>query len=103
MNEKSDVYSFGVVVLELVTGKRATGEREYGDSLDIVRWIRNKLTWEQQHQGVLDRRIIEGENDGTGNCTERMLSMLAVGLRCTSSFPSRRPSMKQVLEMLQCI
>ena len=39
---KSDVYSFGVMLLELVSGKRATGEIEYGENLDIVGWIRSK-------------------------------------------------------------
>lgn len=110
VSEKSDVYSFGVVLLELVSGKRATGETEYGESLDIVRWILSKLsrTEEEEEQeqlllAVLDRRIIESEDDSANGYREQMLSMLAVGLRCTNSVPNRRPSMKQVLDMLQLL
>jgi serine/threonine protein kinase len=105
VDEKSDVYSFGVVLLELVSGKRATGETEYGESLDIVGWILNKLIWKGDEEqqllllGVLDRRIIQGEDESI----EQMLGMLAVGLRCTNSMPNHRPSMKQVLDMLQSL
>lgn len=117
VNEKSDVYSFGVVILELVTGKRATGEMEYGISLDIVGWIRNQIMsrerkeWgvvlqQEEEQGILDWRILQAEGvgeDGSSRCREQMLCMLRVGLMCTSSLPNRRPSMRQVLEMLQSI
>lgn len=110
VNEKSDVYSFGVVILELVTGKRATGEMEYGISLDIVGWIRNKIMsrerdergvvlQQEEQEGILDWRILQAE-DGSSRCREQMLCMLRIGLMCTSSLPNRRPSMKQVLDML---
>jgi len=114
VSQKSDVYSFGVVLLELVSGKRATGEMEYGESLDIVGWIRSKLmrcepdergvALQQEEQGILDWRTLQAEAEGSsGRCREKMLSMLRVGLLCTSNLPNRRPSMRQVLEMLQCI
>ena len=107
---KSDVYSFGVMLLELVSGKRATGEIEYGESLDIVGWIRSKLQldeWRvvvhQEEQGILDCRILQAEGEGegsSGRCREKMLVMLRIGLLCTSNLPNRRPSMRQVVEML---
>eukprot|EP00253_Pinus_taeda_P012307 PITA_12307 len=108
VSEKSDVYSFGVVLLELVTGKRATGEAEYGESLDIAGWMRSKLSRREEEEeelllGVLDRRIIEGGDESTNGCTEQMLRMLAVGLHCINWVPNRRPSMKQVLDMLQSV
>ena len=75
VNQKSDVYSFGVVLLELVSSKRATGEIEYGESLDIVGWIRSKLMiseldeWrvvlhQEVEQGVLDMRILQADAEG---------------------------------------
>lgn len=115
VNEKSDVYSFGVVVLELVSGKRATGEMEYGESLDIVGWIHSKLMsresdvwgvvlYQEEEQGILDWRILQAEGeDGSSRCREKMLGMLKLGLMCTSSLPNRRPSMRQVLEILLSI
>eukprot|EP00253_Pinus_taeda_P016781 PITA_16781 len=107
VSEKSDVYSFGVVLLELVSGKRATGEAEYGESLDIAGWMLSKLSRREEEEelplGVLDRRIIEGEDESTNGCTEQMLRMLAVGLHCINRVPNRRPSMKKVLDMLQSV
>ena len=116
---KSDVYSFGVMLLELVSGKRATGEIEYGESLDIVGWIRSKLMsrqpdeWRvvlhQEEQEILDCRILQAEGEGegsSGRCREKMLVMLRIGLLCTSNLPNRwlwQPSMRQVLQMLQSI
>jgi hypothetical protein len=115
VNEKSDVYSFGVVLLELVSGKRATGEMEYGESLDIVGWIHRKLMsresdvwgvvlYQEEEQGILDWRILQAEGeDSSSRCREKMLGMLKLGLMCTSSLPNRRPSMRQVLEILLSI
>ena len=112
MNEKSDVYSFGVVLLELVSGKRATGEMEYGESLNIVGWIHNKLICReprdevlvlQQAQWILDKRILQVEGEDHEDCREKMLGMLELGLLCTNNLPNRRPSMRQVLEILQSI
>ena len=114
---KSDVYRFRVMLvmlLELVSGKRATGEIEYGESLDIVGWIRSKLMsrqpdeWRvvlhQEEQGILDCRILQAEGEGSsGRCREKMLVMLRIGLLCTSNLPNRRPSMRQVVEMMQSI
>jgi hypothetical protein len=113
VSQKSDVYSFGVVLLELVSGKKATGEMEYGESLDIVGWIRSKLMFrepdewgvvlhQEEEQGILDSRILQAE-DGNGRCREKMLGMLGLGLLCTSRLPNRRPSTRQVVEMLQSI
>ncbi|GLJ49015.1 hypothetical protein SUGI_1034000 [Cryptomeria japonica] len=94
VDEKSDVYSFGVVVLELVSGRKATGEAEYGEGVDIVGWIRNRI-WMGEEREVLDERIIED------NCIEQMLRVLRVGLVCTNREPEQRPCMRIVVEMLE--
>ncbi|KAK8585187.1 hypothetical protein V6N13_139122 [Hibiscus sabdariffa] len=42
VDEKSDVYSFGVVLLELIAGRKPVGE--FGDGVDIGRWIRKTIS-----------------------------------------------------------
>lgn len=42
VDEKIDIYSYGVVLLELLTGKRSL-DPEFGESIDIVGWIRRKV------------------------------------------------------------
>ncbi|GLJ48961.1 hypothetical protein SUGI_1033040 [Cryptomeria japonica] len=93
VDEKSDVYSFGVVVLELVSGRKAAGEAEYGEGVDIVRWIRKRI-WMGGERQVLDQRTVED------NCEEQMLRVLRVGLVCTNREPKQRPCMRRVVEML---
>eukprot|EP01018_Ginkgo_biloba_P016674 Gb_38554 [translate_table: standard] len=93
VSEKSDVYSFGVVLLELVSGKQPTDERGFGEQCEIVRWIRNRISIDKSVEGVLDCRVEE-------RYKAEMVEMLKVGLLCTTNLPMRRPSMREVVEML---
>ncbi|KAG5226340.1 receptor protein kinase [Salix suchowensis] len=80
VNEKSDIYSFGVVILELVTG-RLPVDPEFGEK-DLVKWV--CATWIK-----------------TGWIMDEVSKILEIGLRCTTSFPIGRPSMRLVVKMLQ--
>ncbi len=97
MNEKSDVYSFGVVLLEILTGRRSV-EAEYGEGNNIVDWVRRKVAG----GGVGD--VIDAaawaDND-VGGTRDEMALALRVALLCTSRCPQERPSMREVLSMLQ--
>ncbi|KAJ4847081.1 hypothetical protein Tsubulata_040917 [Turnera subulata] len=91
VNEKSDIYSFGVVLLELVTG-RLPIDPEFGEK-DLVKWV--CLTLDQN--GI--DHIIDPKLDSSFK--EEICRVLDVGLRCTSSLPISRPSMRRVVKMLQ--
>lgn len=94
VDEKIDIYSFGVVLLELLTGKRPL-DPEFGESVDIVEWIRMKIRDNKSLETVLDPNV--------GNCTyvqEEMLLVLRIALLCTAKLPRDRPSMRDVLTML---
>eukprot|EP01018_Ginkgo_biloba_P040762 Gb_38507 [translate_table: standard] len=95
VSEKSDIYSFGVVLLELVSGRQPTDEREFGEQCEIVSWICNRISIDKGVEGVLDWRVEE-------RYKKEMVEMLKVGLLCTTSLPIRRPSMREVVEMLMC-
>ncbi|CAN0907281.1 Receptor-like protein kinase HSL1 [Linum grandiflorum] len=93
VNEKIDVYSFGVVLLELVTGRQANSG---GENTSLAEWA-----WRQVGEGnhtveeCLDKEIMKENN------MEEMTTVFKLGLICTSTVPSSRPSMKEVVQVLR--
>lgn len=96
MDEKSDIYSFGVVLMEILSGKRSV-DAEFGDGNSIVDWVKSKMKGKDGLKDVLDK------NAGA-SCSpvrEEMRQMLRIALLCTSRNPAERPSMRDVVLMLQ--
>lgn len=95
VNEKTDIYSFGVVLLELVTGKMPL-DPAFGESIDIVEWVRMKIKNKRGLEEALDTNI-------AGDCQhvqEEMLLVLRIALLCTAKLPKDRPSMRDIITML---
>ncbi|KAL9686621.1 hypothetical protein QQ045_031014 [Rhodiola kirilowii] len=93
VSEKGDVYSFGVVLLELVTGRRPM-EVEYGETKNLVQWVLIKI---RSTEGLID--IVDG--DVSNEFAEDAITVLKIGLQCTHKVPALRPSMRQVVQMLE--
>ncbi|KAE8701409.1 Leucine-rich repeat receptor-like protein kinase PXL1 [Hibiscus syriacus] len=94
VDEKIDIYSFGVVLLELLTGKRPL-DSEFGESINIVDWIKRKVGDNKALEEALDPNL--------GNCKhiqEEMLLVVRIALLCTAKHPKDRPSMRDVITML---
>ncbi|CAK8563133.1 unnamed protein product [Lathyrus sativus] len=91
--EKSDVYSFGVLLLELVTGKRPTDPSFVKRGLNVVGWM-NTLLKENRLEDVVDRRCTDAD-------AETLEVILELAARCTDSNADDRPSMNQVLQLLE--
>ncbi|KAK9088663.1 hypothetical protein Scep_027745 [Stephania cephalantha] len=93
LTAKADVYSFGVVTLEIVSGKSNTNymPEEFVYLLD---WA-----YVLQERGNLLEMI--DPNLGSEYSTEQAMMMLNVALLCTKAAPTLRPSMSQVVSMLE--
>ncbi|XP_045799393.1 receptor-like protein kinase 5 [Trifolium pratense] len=95
IDEKVDVYSFGVVLLELVTGREANNGGD--NACSLVDWA-----WQHCNEGkcitdAFDKVIRETRY------TAEMTCVFKLGLMCTSTVPSTRPSTKEILQVLrQC-
>ncbi|CAK9172819.1 unnamed protein product, partial [Ilex paraguariensis] len=94
VDEKSDIYSYGVVLMELLTGKRPL-DPVFGESVDIVEWIRMKIRDNKALEEALDLSV-----GGTKHVQEEMLLVLRIALLCTAKLPKDRPSMRDVITML---
>ncbi|GAV89028.1 Pkinase domain-containing protein/LRR_1 domain-containing protein/LRR_4 domain-containing protein/LRR_7 domain-containing protein/LRR_6 domain-containing protein/LRR_8 domain-containing protein [Cephalotus follicularis] len=96
VDEKSDIYSYGVVLMEIISGKKSV-DAEFGDGNSIVDWVKSKIKIKNGVTDILDK------NAGASIPTvrEEMMQMLRIALLCTSRNPADRPSMRDVVLMLQ--
>ncbi|GER38556.1 leucine-rich repeat protein kinase family protein [Striga asiatica] len=90
---KSDVYSFGVLLLELEIGKRPTDPSFVQRGLNIVGWMNERLR-ENRLGVVLDKRCSDAD-------FETVKLVVQIAARCTNANPDERPTMQQVLQMLE--
>ncbi|OIW07325.1 hypothetical protein TanjilG_11959 [Lupinus angustifolius] len=96
VDEKSDIYSYGVVLMEILSGKRSV-DSEFGDGNSIVDWVRCKIKSKDGIDDILDKNV----GAGCKSVREEMIQMLRIALLCTSRNPADRPSMRDVMLMLQ--
>ncbi|KAJ0256082.1 Serine-threonine/tyrosine-protein kinase [Hirschfeldia incana] len=90
---KSDVYSYGMLVLEMIGARTKTPTEDSTSSVYFPEWIYRDL--ENGDNG----RLIE---DGINNEEEEIVKkMTLVGLWCIQSWPSSRPTMNRVVEMME--
>ncbi|KAI4388629.1 hypothetical protein MLD38_000941 [Melastoma candidum] len=78
---KSDVYAYGVLLLEVLASRLPSQQPDLAPE-DMMSWVRSTR-----------------EDDGGGD--DRLGMMLEVALLCRTKAPEQRPTMWQVLKMLQ--
>ncbi|EXC28701.1 Receptor-like protein kinase HSL1 [Morus notabilis] len=91
VNEKIDVYSFGVVLLELATGREANSGDEH---TSLAEWAWRHVQDDKPIEDALDEEIKDPIY------VEEMSCVFKLGIYCTTTLPSTRPSMKDVLQLL---
>lgn len=102
VSEKSDIYSYGMVLLEMIGGQRNVCVIENGPDKSKRKWqyfpkiVRDKLK-EGKIIEAVDQRLVEA-----GDIDERQVKRLVyVALWCIQEKAKLRPSMAQVVEMLE--
>ncbi|KAG9449906.1 hypothetical protein H6P81_009871 [Aristolochia fimbriata] len=91
LTDKADVYSFGVLILEITCGRKNTVyAQETGSILSTV--------WRNYRSNTLTESV---DPKLKGNFPEqRARDVLQIGLLCTQALVSLRPSMHEVVNML---
>ncbi|KAF8402960.1 hypothetical protein HHK36_011053 [Tetracentron sinense] len=90
----SDVFAFGALLLEVACGRRPVEPKALPEELILVDWI-----WDTWREGrvldVVDPRLM-GEFDEV-----EVVMVLKLGLMCSNSAPTARPSIRQVVRYLE--
>ncbi|OMO80955.1 hypothetical protein COLO4_23831 [Corchorus olitorius] len=95
LSEKCDVYSFGVILLELVTGRKPVESPTLNEVVILCEYVRGLLE-RGSASDCFDRRL-------RGFAENELIQVMKLGLICTSEVPSRRPSMAEVVQVLESI
>ncbi|XP_057498611.1 LOW QUALITY PROTEIN: receptor like protein kinase S.2-like [Actinidia eriantha] len=88
----ADIYSFGVVVLEVVSGQMAVDFRR--PEVLLVKRVHEFETRKRSFEELADWRL-NGEYDH-----KELVRLINLGVACTRSNPGLRPSMRQIVRIL---
>ncbi|KAF7841585.1 putative serine/threonine-protein kinase PIX13 [Senna tora] len=94
---KSDVYGFGVVLVEMLTALRALDPNRPSGQHNLVDWVKPYLQDRRKLKSIMDSRL-EGKYP-----SKAAFRIAQLALKCIASEPKQRPSMKEVLEILERI
>ncbi|KAG7649492.1 putative LRR receptor-like serine/threonine-protein kinaseRLK-Pelle-DLSV family [Arabidopsis thaliana] len=94
LTDKADVYSFGIVALEIVHGRSNKIERSKNNTFYLIDWV-EVLREKNNLLELVDPRL------GSEYNREEAITMIQIAIMCTSSEPCERPSMSEVVKMLE--
>ncbi|KAL3647248.1 hypothetical protein CASFOL_008216 [Castilleja foliolosa] len=95
ISDKCDVYSFGVILLELVTGRKPVESPAANEVVILCEYVRGLIERGNASE-CLDRRL-------RGFSESEVMQVMKLGLICTSEMALRRPSMAEVVQVLESI
>ncbi|OAY78238.1 putative LRR receptor-like serine/threonine-protein kinase [Ananas comosus] len=94
-SEKTDVFGYGIMLLELVTGQRAIDiSRPEEDDVLLLDLVK-KLLKEGRVESIVDRNLSNNYE------IEDVNTMIQIALLCTQASPEQRPTMSEVVRMLE--
>lgn len=109
---RGDVYSYGILVLEMFTGKRPTDD-SFKDGLCLHDFV--KMAYPERVMEVVDplmpfqqahkAAVSIGDENSTQNSRirESLVSVIGIGLLCSTAAPSERMEMREVVWKMQSI
>ncbi|XP_004968019.1 LEAF RUST 10 DISEASE-RESISTANCE LOCUS RECEPTOR-LIKE PROTEIN KINASE-like 1.2 isoform X3 [Setaria italica] len=99
LTDKSDVYSFGVVLVELISSKPAVDMGRSHSEINLANMALNRIQNHEVEQLVDPELGYETDDE-----TKRMVDLVAeLAFQCLQLERELRPSIKQVVEALNCI
>ncbi|KAK4386521.1 putative LRR receptor-like serine/threonine-protein kinase [Sesamum angolense] len=94
LTDKADVYSFGVVILEIVSGKSNNNYMPSHNFVCLLDWACH-LHESKNVDELIDERL------GSEFNKEEVERMVKVTVLCTNATPSVRPTMSEVVQMME--
>ncbi|XP_038983263.1 LRR receptor kinase SERK2 isoform X1 [Phoenix dactylifera] len=95
-SEKTDVFGYGIMLLELVTGQRAIDFSRLAEEDEVLLLDHvKKLEREKRLDAIVDRNLCMNYND------QEVEIIIQVALLCTQASPEDRPTMSEVVRMLE--
>ncbi|KAF8035458.1 hypothetical protein BT93_C1473 [Corymbia citriodora subsp. variegata] len=114
VSTEGDVYSFGVLILEMFTGKRPTDDM-FQNGLNLYHFAKAALIDQvekvidpvllQENQDLEKRQTIakKGKNKSWCSTLECLVSIIEIGVACSSESPGERMDINDALTKLQGI
>ncbi|XP_057990061.1 putative receptor-like protein kinase At3g47110 [Hevea brasiliensis] len=105
-----DTFSFGILLLEMFTGKRPTDDM-FKENLSLHSFVKRFLP--EQVKEIIDPNLFEAQlnahsnynfrNSGNDIFIECLISILEIGISCSTESPQERMNISDVVAQLSCI
>ncbi|XP_028801998.1 cold-responsive protein kinase 1-like [Neltuma alba] len=97
LSEKVDIYSYGVVILEIISGEKCNKLQIHGD---FEGEYLLKKAWKLYERGI-HIELVDDTLDPNDYNAEEVKKIIEIGLLCTQASAELRPSMSEVIVLLQ--
>eukprot|EP00253_Pinus_taeda_P029017 PITA_29017 len=101
VSTKGDIYNYGILLLEMLTRKRPTNDM-FSGALNLHKWV--NLAFPSKVKEVIDHNLlreVDGDEFEENNVFNCIFSLTRVVLLCSKDSPNERPTMRDVVLVLE--